>query len=649
MTLGKTYDYLAAVDIETKSLIPDPNGALIPHLSVITVIGLVAQSGDRKVFRGPEAIDECCEYIKQNNLGVIGQNFKFDLRKIIFDRPDLEQFLMERWVGDTLLQAHNLPDKVVDSFLAQYELKREHENDELPKGYTHRKAGALSLKVLAPYFLGVPPFWEDPTDHDNDEYVLKDCEYTLRLFEYFDKRFKEEFPAAGRFYEECQLPWTKMLLKVEVTGIHVDTDRMSQKEYDAVTDRSEAKLILDGMWATIQQEITRKSEGDLQARYEAMALTAIEKLKDKTKAERTHERYANNYAQARAKLDTSINLASPKQLLEVLSEYRGYDVRDFEGKTSTSKEVLQKLAQEGHEDIKTLLKYRSADKLANSYFPAYKLFLRKDTGTMHTTFNPSGARTGRLSSSKPNMQQVAPVLRDMFTARPGYKLVTKDLAALEPVLIAYYTQDPRLMEIVQSGMSFHCVNTKEVFGLQDVPLEEIKHRHADLRKIAKEFGLSVLYGAGGNRVQKSFLKQGVSRDIAQCKQYVYKLRDTYAGVWQFKEELDSMLQRGDVVYNYMGRPIVFNDPEEVYMKGFNRLIQGSGSDILQAAAHDISQEPGCQVLLLVHDELVVEVPEKRAEELERRVEFHMTKWDLTNDMGTVKLKVEGGIDLCWKK
>jgi DNA polymerase I-like protein with 3'-5' exonuclease and polymerase domains len=648
MTLERSSAWsIAAIDIETKSLIDDPNGALIPHLSEITVIGLYSID-NQKVFRGPNAIPDLARFITDHDLHLVGHNFKFDLRKLIYDAPELKEFFVERWAADTLLMAHNLPDKVVDSFLAQYELARGAANDELPQGYSHRKAGPLSLKVLAPYFLGVKPFWEDPSNHDNDEYVLRDCEYTFRLHAYFDRRFREEFHAAGLFYTECQLPWTKMLLEAEVQGIKIDLELMKSKEFDQMTDRSEAKLFLEGEWQDAMSRIADRHKAALRDKYTAMAHAAVEKLKDKSKASGTFERYGNNYANAVAKMDFSLSFSSPKQLTEIMAGELGYDLRDFNGKISTGKEVLNRLADEGKEDVKLLLKYRKADKLLSSYFPAYRLFARPEGHTIHAQFNPAGARTGRLSSALPNMQQVAPILRDMFIARPGHVLITKDLSALEPVLIAFYSADPQLMEIVQKGLSFHCVNTKAIFNLS-TPLERIKHEHADLRKIAKEFGLSVLYGAGAKRVQQSFLKYGVHRTLDECKEYVRRLRDTYAGVWRFKSELDVLLERGEVIYNYMGRPIVFNDPTEVYMKGFNRLIQGSGSDILQQAAFDISKEPGCQVLLLVHDELVVEVPAKQAERLEERVEFHMTKWALTNELGTVRLSVEGGAGPCWKK
>lgn len=642
--------YLAAVDIETESQTNNPQGALVPHLSNITVIGAVT-ANSRRTFRGPTAIEQLKDFlISEGVTDIVGHNFKFDLRKIIYDRPDLKDFFLELWSEDTLLQAHNFPEKVIDAFLSQYEEARAKENEELPGRALHRKGGPLSLKVLAPYFLRVDPFWETPEDHDNDEYVLKDCDYTLKLWNYFNTRFTLEFPDAQKFYYECQFPWTRMLLTAELLGVKIDTQLMGELFIDQMSIRSETKIKLDTLWHKIEQDMISQQVADLKKRYDEMCSEALKKSKVEANNEKIRARYEALFHKA---LETQrgtfgLNLSSPTQLLRVLRDHQGYDVRDFNGKDSTGKEVLQRLADEGKEDVKLLLNYRKSDKLVTAYFPSYKEFIRKDSDSMHPTFNPAGARTGRLSSSTPNCQQVAPVLRDMFIARPNKLLVTKDLSALEPVLIAYFSADPQLMKIVQEGLSFHCVNTKAIFDL-DTPLEQIKDKHKDLRKIAKEFGLSVLYGAGARRVQQSFLKYGVHRDLNECRRYVDRLRETYAGVWEFKENLDRMLKQGEVLYNYMGRPIIFNDPEEVYMKGFNRLIQGSGSDILQQSALDISEEPGLDVLLLVHDELVVEVPEKTAASAEKLVEHHMTKWDLTNELGTVKFTVEGGVSTRWKK
>lgn len=646
---------LAAIDIETRSTTEDPDDALVAHLSEITVIGFYSQDIDGNpithTFRGPDAIDALVYAIEDYN--IVGHNLKFDLMKLCYDAPQYADYFKERWIHDTQLMAHNYPEKVIDNFLAQYELARKVENDKLPKGVSHRNAGALSLKTLAPYFLEVRAFWEDPSNHDNDEYVLKDCEYTYKLCQFFLKGFTTKYQDAYAFYQECQLPWTKNLLETELIGFYIDKDVMSTIKYDVTTDLSEAQFELDVLWAEDIKKIEEASKEKIRQEYQAKAQQYIQtRLKDKKKIPAVLARYETMCMnQLKDESNWKFSMDSSKQLLSFMRDVKGYDMSDMNGKPSTGKAVLQHLANEGSKDAELLLKIRKSKKLLSSYFPTYEHLIRKQTTTLHPSYNPTGARTGRLSCSLPNMQQVAPKLKPMFVARPGKTLITKDLSGLEPVLIAYFAADPMLMKIVQEGLSFHCVNTKAVFGLKDIPIERIKDEYAKERKIAKEFGLSVLYGAGAKMVQQSFRKHGVERSLDECKKYVQAIRDTYYKVWEFKTQLDEMLEAGDLVYNYMGRPIVIANKEDVYMKGFNRLIQGSGSDILQQAAYDITRDTSVKmnVLALVHDELVVEVNERDAEKAEERITFHMTKWDLTNEIGTVRLGVEGKVDKQWSK
>lgn len=647
---------IAALDIETapaRGCEGIEAAGLVPHLSRITVIGVVDEKGRRLVFREDQNGTSAAVQLMAHAIAIgwkfVGHNLKFDIRHILHHEPGLRADLVKRWLNDTMLMAHNFPDKVVDQWLAGYEAKR-NEISEV-EGIEHRKAGPLSLKVLAPYFLGVEPFWETPNDHDNDEYVLKDCEYTLKLYQYFKKRFEAEFPEAERFNLECQLPWTKMLLDAELKGIAIDTAKLSTMKYEATAEMGESKLELDGLWQKHYDDFAAVQLEEHILKYDALRITARSRIKEPTpqKLEKVDQRYKALEEAGRKSLEP-FNLASPQQLSWLLKDKLGYDIQNFSGKESTGKEVLQRLADEGKEDAKLFLKWRKASKLVHAYFPRYEELITRPQGRIHSQFNPAGARTGRLSSSLVNIQQVPPVLREAFIADKDHVLVTRDLSALEPVLIAYFSADPMLMKIVQSGMSFHDVNAQAVFQLP-CELDEVKSKFPLERKVAKEFGLSVLYGAGAKRVQTSFLKHGVHRTEAECKHYVKRLRETYAGVWAFKQELDRMLERGEIIYNYMGRPIIFHSPDEVYMKGFNRLIQGSGSDILQQAAFDIANDPVCPMrpLLLVHDELVVQVPEKYAELGSKQVVHHMTKWPLDNELGSVRLSVEGKTTTYWSK
>jgi DNA polymerase I-like protein with 3'-5' exonuclease and polymerase domains len=128
---------------------------------------------------------------------------------------------------------------------------------------------------------------------------------------------------------------------------------------------------------------------------------------------------------------------------------------------------------------------------------------------------------------------------------------------------------------------------------------------------------------------------------------VYRLRDTYSKVWDFKKELDQYGEAGGVVFNFMGRPIKYYDPTQVYMTFFNRLIQGSGSDILMASIEKIAGIPGISPLLAIHDEGVFEIdPTKISiDSAQAMIDNIMTDWDL----GDVKLQIEGKVSFEWRK
>jgi DNA polymerase-1 len=159
----------------------------------------------------------------------------------------------------------------------------------------------------------------------------------------------------------------------------------------------------------------------------------------------------------------------------------------------------------------------------------------------------------------------------------------------------------------------------------------------------------VLYGAGWKRVFFEMTKAGFT-DVteAQCKGFVKRLREYYSGVWEFKLQLDAELERGAVLYNLLGRPFKIQSQSDVYMKGLNTLIQGSASDLLQEGAYKL-RLIGLTPLLLVHDEVIVEVPEADANEAEAVIEEALTMRRLPTKHGNIPIRVEGKVSKSWEK
>lgn len=632
---------LVALDIETVSITDNKEDALIPHKSRITCIGIWGHNGEiAKVYREPWT-DFLEEIYYDSNICFVGQNFKFDLKHMHEHFGEMPGHT-NRWEDDSRLMGFVYTEKVSEDYLAAYEERRKELNKELPSGINHREASLHSLKTMAPYFLNVEAFWENPADHNNDEYVLKDCEYTYRLVEYFYKNMPVE---QIQFYKEKLMPWSKMILQAELEGVVIDLAKIEELESSNAKEIVQLTATLKELWKDHYEAYTQKAISELNTRYNEMFQSAASKHPNKSLVD-LQLKYVNLFETAKRKLldsgDAELNLDSPSQLKWLLQDRLGLDVTNLEGDESTGKEVLQRLAME-NKDVDKLLRLRKITKLNTAFFPKYKELAIN--GRIHAEFNIDGTRTGRLSSSRPNLQQHSRDLKALFKASKGCKFITYDLQSIEPVLMAYFSEDESLVDIVTNNKNFHSINTKLVFDL-DCTDEEVKDKHKNLRDIAKEICLALLYGAGWNQVRMSCMKRGIIKTESECKRVVKMIREKYKGVWQFKQALDQELEKGTIIYNMMGRPLKINNPEDVYMRGFNTLIQGSASDIVLDIAHEISTQLPATPLMFIHDSVVFEVLEEEAEELDKEIQKRF-KRKLTTETFSYNLNIDGGINNVW--
>lgn len=580
--------------------------------------------------------------VERPELNITGHNFKFDSRFLIKAGVD-KTLLKSRWTYDSMYLASVNTIKPDDLYLNEYEKIRREINKILPKGKGHRDAGPLSLKVQAPFWLGVPAFWEATTDHNNIEYVLKDAEYTYWLTQLHHALVEDEkgLVTAAQLMERA-----KVVLEGELTGIKLDLPLLETMTNEYKQELIEIEGRINDNWAEEFKEWRRLQESEIKQKYEQMARVYADKH-NKPYNEIYQKKYVPLLAKALAKIEP-LNLSSPAQLTWLLKDALGLDITGLDGNESTDKEVLQMLAASTPE-IKDLLAFREKSKILTAFLPEYKEFAKYD-GRIHTQFNITGARTGRTSSSTPNLQQVSRKLRDLFISDDeDMVLITRDMSSLEPTLIAYYTEDENLCDIVLNNKNFHSINTLIIFPELNCEVGEIKEKYSEYRDAAKELGLSVLYGAGANRVHQSLTKRGFKFTMERCKAIVAEIRRYYKGVWAFKKELDLLAESGEIFYNLMGRPLRFLDKDQVYMKAFNSLIQGTGSDILMQASVDIAKDKTITPLLWVHDELVCQVQKPFLIGAVYSIEAKMTQYDLTNNMGRIQLKVEGKEGRRWSK
>lgn len=640
---------LVSIDIETK---PAPGfesyelAALDHHRNEITQIAWVDSEGNSNVLSGPESINQLNQLIKvwrEKGYEFVGQNFKFDLKTLITKGAD---FSPDDYKHDTMLQSVANPDKIPDRWLADYEMQRKIKNKELGK-QVHREAGQNSLKSLAPYHLGVEPFWE-VENHDNAEYAAKDAKYTLDL--YIKQKQLLEAAGAQKFYSTKLMRWAQMILRAELRGIKLDLEKLEIKAKESEIEAEKARNTLIDLWQEPFEAYHKLQLRKTEAEYAGKEIKALERAKtDKTRLA-VPAKYLAMRSRAEDKIEP-FNIDSPTQLKWLLKDYYGLDIRDYTGEESTGQEVLARLAESGREDLKHLMSYKEHKKLVSSFYPTYKEMHWE--GRIHTSLNLNGTRTGRLSSSEPNMQQVPGALHELFISGEGRKLDGQDLSNIEPVLIAYVTECPVLCRVLIEGGNFHDENVKAFFNLP-ADTKDIKKNYKLHREMAKEVGLSILYGAGAKRVMGSAQKYGFSFTEAECKQMVYRLRDKYKTIWKFKEKLDQRLERGETVYNLVGRPFKIANKDDVYMKGFNRYIQSSASDLLvesvtQAGEQFIKEFLDATPILLVHDEAIVDASEKDIARAHEILIQKMLGHKLTTIHGDITLKSEGAIGDYWKK
>jgi DNA polymerase I-like protein with 3'-5' exonuclease and polymerase domains len=578
---------------------------------------------------------------------------KFDLKLSLAKGLPIGE---DQWAHDTNLMAVALARKIPNDWLEAYETKRKEVNRELGRA-VHREAGKHSLKTLAPYFLGVEPFWE-VADHNNEEYALKDARYCYELF--FVLKAELEREGGWDFYEQKLLPWASMLVKAELEGIDLDYQLMDRLETEAKVQRDAADTELKRLWAPAFVAYREQQVAAIEAEYQQKKLQFIQKLKPvklknaelaaartAEKIRATSERYDSLKSAALQKI-ADLNMASPAQMAWLLRDHFGHDLSTFDGKDeSTGAPVLERLAAEGAVGVDELLRYREADKLVTAFFPSYRE--KAFNGRIHTNFNLDIARTGRLSSDNPNLQQVPGHLHCLFRASPGMKLICKDLSSIEPALAAYVTEDRNLCSLYLARGNFHDRNVEVVFGYPKCD----RKVHANERRFMKEVGLSILYGAGAGRVQETAAKYGYAWKIGRCRQVVKDMRFYYSGVWAYKEELDRRLESGELIRNVLGRPVVC-DADNIYMQGFNTAMQGGASDLMlesvrRALAECEATGLGVHLLLLVHDELVLKASEADAQAAEAIVDRHLKGWRLATQYGDIYTDCEGGIADCWVK
>lgn len=394
-------------------------------------------------------------------------------------------------------------------------------------------------------------------------YAAEDADITLRLH----TLFKQRLPREGKswVYETMDRPLSPIIAGMEMAGILVDT--------------------------TVLQGLSHRFGSDMQA---------LE-------------------AQIHALAGHPFNVASPKQMGEVLFGEMGLagGKKTKTGDFSTSADVLEELAEQGHEIVEKVLSWRQVAKLKSTYTDALQEQINPRTGRVHTSFALAHTSTGRLASSDPNLQNIpirteeGRLIRTAFVAAPGHTLLSVDYSQIELRLVAAMANIPALRKAFADGLDIHALTASEVFG---VPMAAMT---SDIRRKAKAINFGIIYGISGWGLAKQ-----LGCEPGEANQYIKQYFSRFPELATYMERAKTEARAKGYVDTLFGRKCVIDGIHDkngarrsfAERQAINAPIQGTAADIMKMAMIAVDKALKAsplkaRMLLQVHDELVFEVPD----------------------------------------
>ncbi len=395
------------------------------------------------------------------------------------------------------------------------------------------------------------------------EYAAEDADVTLRVHQVLRPQLAAA-PELESLYRDLELPVAEVLFRIERNGVLIDAATLARQS----------------------DELGRK-------------IMALE-------------------AEAQQLAGQPFNLNSPKQLAEILFNQQGLPVvkKTPSGGPSTDEEVLEKLAED-YPLPKKILEHRSLAKLKNTYTDKLPKMINPATGRVHTSFAQAVAVTGRLASSDPNLQNI-PIrtaegrrIRSAFVAPAAHRIVSADYSQIELRIMAHLSDDPRLLEAFARGEDVHRATAGEIFGVTPIEVS------SEQRRAAKVINFGLIYGMSAFGLAKQI---GVDRGAAAA--YMDRYFARYPGVARYMEETRAVARDKGYVETVFGRRLWLPEirssnagrRQGAERAAINAPMQGTAADLIKRAmlaVQDWLDREQLQTLLVlqVHDELVLEVPE----------------------------------------
>ncbi len=413
-------------------------------------------------------------------------------------------------------------------------------------------------------------------------YAVADSEVVLRLKPILEKRIHEE--NAGKLFNEIEMPLVPVLAKMEMKGISLDI----------------------GFLNIMGQELDRD-------------LARI--------ARQVYEQVGEEF-----------NLNSPQQLSHALFDRLkipppdGMRRKTVSGSLSTAADILDSM-RDAHPAVAWILDYRELSKLKSTYVDALPLDVNPQTGRVHTSYNQAGTVTGRIASSEPNLQNI-PIrtelgrkVRQAFIASPGHVLLGVDYSQVELRIVAHIANDEAMLQAFRHGQDIHATTAAGILG---IPLEQVS---SEQRRNAKAVNFGLIYG-----MSPFGLSRGTDLTLAEAENFVKAYFAKFPGVRAYIDNTKHLAKKLGYVETLLGRRRYFpglKDGTNYLLRSrmerecINSPIQGTAADIMKVAMLRVASalpKAGLNghMLLQVHDELVIEVPERELEKTAKIVSQEMS-------------------------
>lgn len=481
-------------------------------------------------------------------------------------------------VHDTLLQSY------------VYESHRSHDMDSLAQ----RHLGVKTITFEEVCGKGVSQIGFDQVDIATaTQYAAEDADITLRLHHQLWSLIEAD-EKLRYVYQDIELPTMRVLAIMERNGILIDSQKLSQQGQ-----------VIGMRMLELEKEI-----------YELAG--------------------------------QPFNIQSPKQIGEILFQVKKLPIikKTPGGAPSTDEEVLQKLS-ENYPLPSRILDYRSLAKLQSTYVEKLPRMADSLTGRVHTNYAQAVAATGRLASNEPNLQNI-PVrtqegrkIREAFIARPGWQLISADYSQIELRIMAHIAQDANLLDAFANGRDIHQATAAEIFGID---LEQVS---SEQRRYAKVINFGLIYGMSAFGLASSL---GIDRSAAQT--YIDTYFGRYPGVAQYMADTRVLAKDKGYVETIFGRRLwlpEINSTNGMRRQGAERAainapMQGTAADLIKLSMIAVqawleAEKLETQLLLQVHDELILEVPLAELELVKAQLRHLMTQ------VATLRVPLEVGIGI----